>query len=175
MSNSYLSNDRIYLRALEPEDLAFFYQIENNPSFWEISDFTVPYSLSILKEYITNSKNDLYADRQMRLVIVRKSDNLAIGTIDITDFSPQHKHGAVGIAILEDFRNERYASDALKLLCEYAFGFLCFKQLYAHIPVDNAPSLKLFASCGFVQCGTMKSWLCSGGEFKDVVIVQRIN
>lgn len=175
MSDSYLSNERIYLRALEPEDIDFFYRMENNPSLWEVSDFTVPYSAHILKEFIFNSRNDLYADRQIRLVIVRRSDDRAIGAIDVADFSPFHERGSVGIAILEEFRKEKYASDALSLLCDYVFGFLGIKQLYAHIPVDNEASIRLFASCGFERCGVLKSWLRAGNVYKDAVIVQRVN
>ena len=39
-----LKGDHIYLRALEPEDLEFVYQIENDESIWEISNTITPYS-----------------------------------------------------------------------------------------------------------------------------------
>lgn len=44
MKQSFLSNDRIYLRAVEPEDMDVMYEMENDPSMWDISNFTVPYS-----------------------------------------------------------------------------------------------------------------------------------
>ena len=44
MKQSFLNNDRIYLRAVEPEDLDVMYEMENDPSMWDISNFTVPYS-----------------------------------------------------------------------------------------------------------------------------------
>ena len=43
MKQSFLNNDRIYLRAVEPEDLDVMYEMENDPSMWDISNFTVPY------------------------------------------------------------------------------------------------------------------------------------
>ena len=36
-------NERIYLRAVEPEDMDIMYEMENDPSMWDISNFTVPY------------------------------------------------------------------------------------------------------------------------------------
>ncbi len=42
MKQSFLSNDRIYLRAVEPEDMDVMYEMENDPSMWDISNFTVP-------------------------------------------------------------------------------------------------------------------------------------
>ena len=43
MKQSFLANERIYLRAVEPEDLDLMYEMENDPSMWDISSFTVPY------------------------------------------------------------------------------------------------------------------------------------
>lgn len=174
MPTSYLTNDRIYLRAVEPEDLEIFYRMENDPAFWEISSFTVPYSRYVLTQYIENSANDMFADKQLRLMIVRKTDHITLGTIDLTDFIPLHSRAAVGIALLEEYRGNGYAKDALSLLCDYVFGFLRIKQLYAHIPVNNEASRKLFANSGFQECGIMKDWVLIGDSYKDVVMMQLI-
>jgi len=48
------------------------------------------------------------------------------------------------------------------------------KQLVVHIATDNEASMRLFASCGFVQCGLLKDWLCVEGCFKDVALLQYI-
>lgn len=157
MRQSFLMNDRIYLRAVEPEDMDIMYEMENDPSMWDISNFTVPYSRYVLRQYIEGSQCDVFADKQLRLMIVRKSDQCILGTIDITDFVPLHSRGEVGIAVHKDYRQQGYATDALKLLCEYAFDFLSLSQLYAHVTTDNDVCVKLFTSCGFVQCGLLKN------------------
>lgn len=175
MAQTFLKNDRVYLRAVEPEDLDTMYEMENDPSMWDISSFTVPYSRYVLKQYIESSQNDMYADKQLRLMIVRREDNRTLGTIDITDFVPLHSRGAVGIAVHKNYRRQGYASDALGLLCEYAFKFLFVHQLYAHIAVDNEPSVRLFSSCGFTQCGLLKDWIVTAEGHKDVWLMQCIN
>ena len=88
MKSNYLNNDRIYLRAVEPEDLDIMYEMENDPEMWDVSSFTVPYSKYLLKQYIEGNQNDIYSDKQLRLMINRKSDNQVLGTIDIADFVP---------------------------------------------------------------------------------------
>lgn len=175
MKKSFLMNDRIYLRAVEPEDMDIMYEMENDPSMWDISNFTVPYSRYVLRQYIEASQCDIFADKQLRLMIVGKADRRILGTLDITDFAPLHSRGEVGIAVHKDYRGHGYAADALKLLCEYAFGFLSLNQLYAHVAVDNEVCLKLFTSCGFVQCGLLKDWLQVEGSYKDVVLLQCLN
>lgn len=174
MKQSFLTNDRIYLRAVEPEDLDVMYEMENDPAMWDISCFTVPYSRYTLKQYIENSQCDMFADKQLRLMIVRSRDNCTLGTIDITDFVPLHRRGEVGIAINQCYRGEGYATDALNLLCEYAFGFLSMKQLCAHVAVSNKVCLKLFKSSGFKECGVLRDWLCVQGQYQDAVLLQCI-
>lgn len=175
MNASFLMNERICLRAMEPEDLEIMYEMENDPSMWDVSNFTVPYSKYVLRQYIANSQCDMFADKQLRLMIVRRNDNRILGTIDITDFVPLHSRGEVGIAVHKDCRGQGYATDALRLLCDYAFDFLCLTQLYSHVATDNEACVKLFASCGFVQCGVLKKWLQVESRYKDVIVFQRLN
>ena len=129
MKQSYLINDRIYLRAVEPEDIDVMYEMESDPSMWDISSFTVPYSRYVLRQYVEGSQSDMFADKQLRLMIIRREDNRTIGTIDITDFGPLHSRCAVAIALHADCSGAGYASDALNLLCDYAFDFLQIHQL----------------------------------------------
>lgn len=174
MERTYLDNGHICLRAAEPEDLDIMYQIENNPQLWEVSCITVPFSRFTLKQYIESSQNDIFADRQLRLMIVTKEDRTVIGVVDISDFDPLNNRAAVGIVVLREHRQSGVAGQALKLLCNYCFNFLHLRQLYAYIPCDNDPSFTLFTHNGFVQSGVLKDWLQTEDGYKDVFLVQNI-
>lgn len=174
MSRRFFTGMQVHLRAMEPEDLEVLYQMENDPSTWDVSNFSVPYSKYVLKQYIENSQCDMFADKQLRLMIVRCSDGEVVGTVDVTDFAPMHRRGEVGIAVRKSFRENGYAREALNLLCDYLFGFLFVHQLTAHVAVDNEASRHLFASVGFVECGRLKEWWFADGCFKDVLLLQRL-
>ena len=75
----------IHLRALEPEDLDMLYQIENNRELWSVGVTNVPYSRYILQEYIATQKGDIYADRQVRLMI-EDLEGECVGIADIINF-----------------------------------------------------------------------------------------
>ena len=47
-----LKGNNIRLRALEPEDLQFLFDTENDESFWEVSHTQTPFSKFLLKQYI---------------------------------------------------------------------------------------------------------------------------
>jgi len=175
MNLTYLNNENIYLRAPEPEDLDVMYDMENDPSSWDVSSFTVPYSRYVLKQYIQASQSDIFEDKQLRLMIVQRGPNQVVGTIDLTDFVPLHGRAGVGIAVRSDFRQQGFARQALELLIRYTFDFLHFRQLYAYISVKNEASRNLFGSCGFSQTGILKDWLRGKEEYEDVYLMQLIN
>lgn len=174
MNTAYFISERLRLRAMEPEDLEILYAMENDPQTWDVTNFSVPYSKFTLRQYIENSQCDMFADRQLRMMIVRIEDDTVVGTIDITDFSPSHSRGEIGIAIRTEFQGNGFAKEALNLMCEYAFYFLSLKQLTAHVATDNEVSMQLFKSCGFVTCGLLKEWWRVSGKYKDVVLLQRL-
>ncbi|HCC29063.1 MAG TPA: GNAT family N-acetyltransferase, partial [Marinilabiliales bacterium] len=65
-----LSDGRLLLRALEPEDLDFLYACENNTQIWQVSHTLVPYSRYVLKQYLANAHLDIYTAKQLRLLMV---------------------------------------------------------------------------------------------------------
>lgn len=168
-----LKGKNIYLRALEPEDLDFLYQLENNEDVWEISGTTTPYSKHVLKQYLDNAHRDIYDVKQLRLCICK--ENRVIGFIDLFDFDPQHHRAGVGLIILEkNERNNGIGTEAIALLSDYAFKTLGLRQLYANVIEDNAASLHLFKKMGFDEVGIKKDWIFSNGSYKNEILFQKI-
>ncbi len=170
-----LIGNNISLRALEPTDLDFLYQIENNEVFWSVSNTQKPFSRFILQQYLENSHQDIYQIKQLRLIIIENKTENAVGMIDIFDFEPKHKRAGVGILIQPSFQSKGYASEALKLLISYAFKHLDLHQIYSNITEDNTKSIQLFSKAGFVKIGIKKDWTFSNGEFKNELLYQKIN
>ncbi|MDE3740680.1 GNAT family N-acetyltransferase [Maribacter polysaccharolyticus] len=169
-----LQGENIHLRALEPTDLDFLYELENNSDLWEVSGTTTPYSRHVLKLYLENAHRDIYDVKQLRLCIA-KGDKV-LGLIDLFDFDPQNKRAGVGIVVLEhNERNKGIGAEAISLLCDYVFRILGLRQLYANVMEGNLASLHLFKKMGFVEVGLKKDWILSNGEFKNEILLQKIN
>lgn len=162
-----------FLRALEPLDIDFLFDAENNEQFWEISGTQVPFSKYMLKKYIENAQQDIYEAKQFRFVIANNS-NTPIGLIDLFDFDPQHRRAGIGILILPQFKHKGYGSEALQLLVKYSFTKLNLNQLYANILSDNKASIALFNKLGFTKVGVKKEWIFNDSTFKDEVLYQLI-
>lgn len=168
-----LIGKHINLRALEPSDLDFLFSIENNESFWEISNTQLPYSKHILLNYINNAHQDIYEAKQYRFVICN-TKNIPIGTIDLFDFDPQHFKVGVGILILPQYQNKGIGAEALELVIDYAFTYLNIHQLYANITSDNLKSIALFEKFKFKKAGEKIDWLFVNGKFKNELVYQLI-
>ena len=169
-----LNGKHIYLRALEPEDLDFIYTIENDESFWEISNTQTPYSRYLIKQYLEYAHKDIYEVKQLRLVICGFNDE-QIGMIDFFEFDFKNKRAGIGILIKDSENREKgYGREALKLLVNYGFKHLNLHQVYCNISEGNEASIKLFKSQGFEEIGLKKDWNYSKGSFKSEYLFQRI-
>lgn len=170
-----LKGDIVYLRALEPEDLDFLYNLENNPDIWEVSGTLTPYSKHVLQLYLKNSHRDIFEVKQLRLCICNR-ENETIGLIDLYDYDPKHRRAGVGIIIMEkDHRNRGAGAEALTLMMKYAFSILDLRQLYANVGEENSASIKLFRKLGFEKAGLKKDWIRAGSSYKNEYLFQKIN
>ena len=185
----------IHLRAIEPEDLDLLYRIENDRTLWNVGTTNVPYSRYTLHDYLANSSDDAYADRQVRLVVeLRKEPGLrnrdsgdcsqntgfgsyetgeVVGMVDLVNFDPKHMRAEAGIVILDECRRKGYATEALVSLCRYASETLHLHQLYAIVSHDNEAALNLFSKAGFMHGVQLREWLFDGKKYHDAWLLQR--
>lgn len=170
-----LKGNKVYLRALEPEDLDFILKVENTEEFWEISTTKVPYSRFMIKKYLQNSHRDIYEVKQLRLMICDQ-EHTAVGLIDVFDLEPKDRRAAVGILITDEKnRSKGYGTEVLGLISDYCFSHLGLHQLYANVTADNQASITLFEKSNYRKIGLKKDWVLINGKFKDEILYQLIN
>ena len=178
MSKDILNGENVRLRAVEPGDVEFIYQMENDPAVWHVGNTVVPFSRFQIEQYVLTAQHNIYAEKQLRLMIELKlaSDKKKIiGAVDLYDFDPLHKRAGIGILIVQDERDKGFASESLDLLIRYSFEILMLHQLYCSISPDNSKSLFLFEKHGFVKCGVKKEWRLKAGKWTDEIMFQLIN
>ena len=168
----FLENDRILLRAVEPEDLEVLYRWENDSSIWIAGNTRAPYSRFQLKQYIANSSSDIYESKQLRLMIVDKISNMAVGTVDLFDFDIHHSRIALGLYVAPANQGQGFAKNSLILIENYVFNFLKINQLYAQIAKSNVVSRKIFEK-EYELHGELKNWVKTPNGFDDILTFQR--
>ena len=144
------------LRKLEPYDLPFLYQWENDAQMWGDADTHNPLSQQDLRDYIESTTGDIYKDGQLRLIIER--EGVTMGCMDLFDFDPRNRKAAIGMYIAPEYGHQGVGAQALTLLEQYAFGFLQLRMLYAIIATTNEPCSRLYKYAGYEHSSPLKAW-----------------
>lgn len=165
---------QVRLRAVEPEDLETLFRYENDRGLWAVGSTLAPYSRKQIYDYVAQYSADIYAERQLRLMVDDAETGVTVGTADLTDFSPADMRAQVGLLIDGPFQRQGYGSATLAALTEYASKTLQLHQLYAIVPADNIASLAVFRRAGFRTGGRLRSWLRRGGTYGDAIFLQRL-
>lgn len=174
-ANTPLLNDElISLRAPEPSDLDALYRWENDTRLWSVGRAVAPYSRAQLEAYIKNYDADLYAERQLRLIVVEQASGAAVGAIDLYDFDPVNLRAGVGIITDSQYANRGYATRALALLERYSRERLGLHQLWAVVPDDNEHCRALFAAAGYSTAGHLRSWIRIGNRCSSALVFQHL-
>lgn len=160
----------ITLRKIEPTDLPYLYQWENDSSTMCIGSVYNPLSQSDLRQYIDNTTGDAFRDGQLRLIIM-KDGNETIGCVDIYDLDVRNRKAAIGIYIAPLYRQQGAAAKAIQEVENIGFKQLGLRMLYAVVQTNNHISEQLFSSLGYTADGLLKDWTLES----DVRIWQKRN
>ncbi len=167
--------ENVILRAVEPEDAENLYLWENDMSQWHLSNTKAPFSRYIMEQYVENAQQDIYAARQLRLMVetnLKNGDTATVGCVDLFDFDPANRRAGIGILIAEDHRGKGYGKEALELMIDYSFNTLNLHQLFCNILENNEQSLNIFKSAGFNEVGLKKDWTLVDGVWQNEYLLQ---
>lgn len=166
---------KIKLRAVEPSDADFMYEVENDAGAWRYSDTIAPLSRRILREYALNYDADPFSAGQIRLIVTESETNVPVGIIDLYEISQRHLRAFVGIYICKDYRGKGYAWEALRQIEYYAKATLHLHSLAAKIEYDHRKVVKLFGDRRYVFAGRLDEWLSNpDGGYEPMLIYQKI-
>lgn len=146
----------VKLRKIEPSDLPYLYQWENDASAWADGNNHNPLSQQDMRDYIASTTGDIYKDGQLRLII--EDENVTVGCIDLFDFDPRNRKAALGMYIAPEYRGKGVGSKALEQLEAYAFGHLNLRLLYAVIATSNTPCSALYRTAGYTPSSPLQGW-----------------
>ena len=173
--NLYIYGKRIFLREVQLSDASKNYcDWLNDP---EVNKFLESrfekWSIKKIKIFITNIKktsNDLF------YAIISRDEGKHIGNIKIGPINKNHNYAEVGILIGDKSSwNKGFATEALKLIVDYAFNKLKIHKLNAGIYANNISSIKAFEKAGFLIEGVKKRQYFYNGTYIDCVLVGIIN
>jgi len=126
-----------------------------------------------LKKYIKNvNKNPDY----LFLAIIHKTSKKRVGNIKLGPINRRHKFADIGIIIGEkEFWGKGLASEAIRLITDYAFNKLKLHKLTAGAYISNLGSTRAFEKVGFKIEGVKKKHYFYNGTYVDAVLLGMVN
>lgn len=161
-----LHSTRLHLRALEPGDSDFMYEVENDAQAWRYSDTIAPLSRRILRDYALTYDADPFTAGQLRLMITEEGNSTPVGIVDLYEVSQRHQRAFIGIYICKEYRGKGYADETINLIEEYAHNNLHLHQLGAKVEDSHSIAENLFKRRGYELKGHLDEWLSTpDGKF----------
>jgi len=151
---SELETERLFLKNIAIDDRNFI--------FSQFSDDVVHRYL-FDREPVTDMKGadeilELYIQPEPRTmhrwIIIRKSDNIKMGTCGFHCWNRTHCKVDVGYDLKKEFWGNGYMQEAMKEIIAFAKEKMCIKEISACIYHDNQKSIHLAENLGFVLSGS---------------------
>ena len=166
-----ITGERLFLRAIEVEDLGLLVDWRNAPEVAEHFYEREPLSLQMQKKwfegFISRSKSEKY------FIIANRNDKKPIGTISIYSVDWRSRHAEFGRFFIADksSRGKGYGREALSLLLGYCFNQLNLNKIYCDTQIDNNMAIGLYESLGFVREGIKREHVFSDGKYIDLAVL----
>lgn len=139
---------------------------------WPRDDLTRPAFRARLRRYGAETN----AGTGYPFFICRNEDDALLGGITLGNIRRGvAQNGQIGYWIGERFAGRGYMSEAVALVCEYAFGRAGLHRLEAACIPGNTKSVRLLEKNGFEREGMLRAYLKINGHWRDHVLYARIN
>jgi len=86
----------------------------------------------------------------------------------------EHSVGEVGCCLVPVGRGHRIATEALRLLTDWAFAELGLGRVQVFVAPENVAALELAERTGFRREGVLRSYWEIAGERLDVIVLARL-
>ncbi|MEO3788582.1 GNAT family protein [Nonomuraea sp. B10E15] len=166
-----LTGDRVRLRALEPADSEALWRWYHDPEVGRWMDASPPISLAQNMEKGANRPRNTF--EQMVLGIETLDGGRLIGYVALgdTDFV-QGEATLQSIAIGDrDHQGGGYATDALRLICRYAFEEMGLHRVMLWVVADNTAAVRAYTRVGFVEEGRRRESFRTRGKRHDFLMM----
>ena len=169
IKSRFLIGKRVYLRALEKEDLIYIRKWSNDPEIRKLIGEVVSMSQADADKFLER----VYSDNTREwFVIVVKENDLVIGETGLLRMFPAWRTADISIIIGEkDAWGKGYGTEAILLLLDYAFRCLNFHRVAIGIVGFNKRAISFWKKIGFKKEGVQRDGYYYNHKYFDFVMM----
>ena len=162
--------NRIYLRALEPEDYLISVKWRNDEEIQNMVGGPKYFvSSEREKQWVIDMIN---SNDKLVLAICLKKNDKYIGNVILQSIDWINRSAHVPIMIGDKSEwNKGYAMEARMQMLKFAFEERGIERIYAYVMESNINSIKLHEKCGYLQEGILRKSVFKNGKFYNQIIL----
>ncbi len=146
-----LETQRLILKNISYDDADFFYrEFSNDDVNRYLFDAEPCSSVDEAREWI-----DFYVEpeprNQQRWILILKDTDENIGTCGFHCWNKETGEIEIGYDLYPTYWKQGYMTEAMTKIIEYAKEEMKVSKIYAHISVDNLPSIRAVLKQGFIK------------------------
>ncbi|MEM6845777.1 MAG: GNAT family N-acetyltransferase [Bacteroidota bacterium] len=163
-----LRSNSLTLRPFVREDLPSVLVLVQDKDV-AATTLNIPYPCTeeAINDWFRLQQQQLEEGKVLRWAVCLTKTNELIGTIKLATH-PEYESAELGYWIGKPYWGNGYASEAARLIVDYAFRTLELNRIEAHAMTENVVSSKVLRKLGLQEEGYHPQLVKKWGEFKDV-------
>jgi [ribosomal protein S5]-alanine N-acetyltransferase len=162
-----LEGPRVRLRPLRADDADALFAVHSDARvmrYWSHAPWTERAQAAARLAQLENDRRD---SEFYQWAITVDGDDELVGTVSVFALNRAQFRADVGYALAASVWGRGYATEALKLAVDFAFGTLGLRRLEADIDPRNEASCRLVERLGFRREGLLRERWYVAGEATD--------
>ena len=162
--------DKVWLRALEPDDYKYTHKWRTDDATWSAVAGTKRFvSLDTERRWLIDAIENHEKGVVLRLVVCLGDTDEPVGLISATSIDHINKSCELGSMLSLECRGKGVIQRAWIQVSDYLFNELGMNRVECFIISDNQASRRSHEKFGNVQEGVLRKAIYKNGEFKDFV------
>ncbi len=161
----FLIGERIYLRALEREDLGKCLEWHNDPEIRKFAGEIIPINKEKLEEFFDLEIKDR---DKIWFSIMNKADDELIGDLRLY---LKFRTGDIGIVIEKAYWSKGYGTEVMKLALDYCFNTLDLHRVELWVFEFNTRAIRCYEKVGFKREGVKREDSYKNGKYCNSLVM----
>jgi RimJ/RimL family protein N-acetyltransferase len=164
VTGAFLTGPRIHLRALEPTDAPLLAAWRSHPEVRRFLSRSGPGLVTDEEAMIARAEQ---AENEVAFGIARNAGGTLVGYERLRGIQWKDRGATVAVLLGPDHLGSGLGTEALELLCLYAFDTLGLHRLSLHVQKDNARAVRCYEKVGFEVEAVLRADRFREGAFVD--------
>lgn len=164
-----IKGKKTYIRLMEEKDIPYKVKWVNDEAIRRTQNLDFPISEIGTKKWLQKVTSD---STRRDFIVCSESDNVPIGYCGLVSINFKHSKAESYLGLGDkDYWGKGHASEARRLILDYAFDVLDLNKVYSYVWAENEKMKHINKNVGFKIEGLLRDDIFYQGEYRDNVLM----